>query len=69
MHYPTHEAPRHFEAGTYVCPVNHVEVELEADVPRPWVHWPIMVHCTSCHGEHLLHYEEVHQHEPAFGHE
>jgi hypothetical protein len=69
MHYPIHEEPRHFAAGTYTCPVTHVEVELEADVPRPWVHWPIRIACSSCGETHLLNYEDVLQHEPAFGHE
>ncbi len=69
MHYPTYEEPRVFESGIYTCPVNKVSVELETDVPRPWVHWPIRVRCSACQQVHTLRYEDVMQHEPAFGRE
>lgn len=68
MRYPK-EDPRHFGVGTYTCPVKNVEVELQADVPRPWVEWPYRVRCSACGEEHELGYEDVRQREPAFGHE
>lgn len=63
------EPARHYPAGSYTCPVLKVAVELEADVPRPWVEWPVRVHCKECGGDHLLQYDDVQQHEPVFGHE
>jgi hypothetical protein len=68
MGYPK-PGPRHFEAGWYICPVRHLEVPLEAAVPRVWVHWPVRVGCVACGEEHVLQYDDVRQKEPAFGHE
>ncbi len=63
------EKSRHYVAGSYTCPATQAEVELEVEVPRPWIEWPIRVKCQACGMEHLLQYEAVRQKEPAFGHE
>ncbi len=63
------EEPRHFKAGFYLCSVTMTEVLLEADVPRPWIQWPMRVRCKACGAEHVLEYEEVRQEEPVFGRE
>lgn len=68
MHYPK-EAPRHYAVGIYTCPTKNIDVELEADVPRPWVHWPMRVICQACGEEHEVRYEDVLEPQPAFGHE
>jgi RNase P subunit RPR2 len=68
MRYPKEEE-RHYPAGCYVCPVKNLTVELEADVPRPWIEWPMTVRCKACGEEHRLEYDDVLAHEPAFGHE
>ncbi|MBI3669534.1 MAG: hypothetical protein HY237_07135 [Acidobacteria bacterium] len=68
MQHPEGE-PRHYKAGFYLCPVTMKEVLLEADVPRPWIHWPMRVACKACGSEHVLGYEQVRQEEPVFGHE
>jgi hypothetical protein len=68
MRYPKEEA-RHYAAGYYVCPANNQTVELEADVPRPWIEWPVTVRCKACGEEHRLEYDDVLAHEPAFGYE
>ena len=65
----TKEPGRHFAAGSYVCPQTLAEVELEADVPRAWVEWPIRVQCKACGMQHLLEYDDVHQKDPLFGRE
>ncbi len=60
---------RHFTTGCYTCPKSKKEAELEAEVPRAWVHWPIRVQCRACGEEHLLEYDDVHQCCPVFGYE
>lgn len=67
--YPTKEEPRRFPTGCYICPVKKTEVELDADVPRAWVQWPVQVVCKACGQPHLLEYEQVHQCSPIFGRE
>ena len=67
--YPTEkEEERRFATGCYVCPVTKKEMELDADVPRAWVHWPVKIQCAACGQEHVLEYYDVHQC-PVFGHE
>ncbi len=61
--------PRHFGAGWFTCPVTKKELLLEADVPRPWLHWPVRVDCKSCGSVHLLEYKDVRSAEPVFGRE
>lgn len=68
MAYPKEE-PRHYGVGSFTCPVTQKDVELEADVPRAWVPWPMRVMCRSCGKEHVLQYDDVRQKEPVFGHE
>jgi len=66
----TKEEERHFVAGCYTCPQTKTEVQLEADVPRPWVEWPMRVQCKSCGKEHVLEYDDVRQcGGPTFGRE
>ena len=65
----TNGEERHFTTGRYICPQKKVEVDLEAEVPRAWVEWPIRVPCQACGKEHLLQYEDVRQLEPIFGRE
>ena len=60
---------RHFPTGCYICPKLKKEAQLEAEVPRAWVHWPIRVQCSACGEEHLLEYDDVIQKEPVFGRE
>ena len=60
---------RHFATGCFICPLTKTEVELEADVPRAWVNWPVRVKCKACGQEHLLEYQDVRSSSPVFGYE
>jgi hypothetical protein len=64
-----HTEARHFVAGCYLCPQTRQEIPLESSVPRPWVYWPVQVHCVACGQDHLIEYDDVIHVNPAFGHE
>ena len=55
------DAAKSFRVGCYLCPQTKAEVDLETDVPRAYVRWPVKVQCKSCGQEHSLEYDDVHQ--------